>query len=352
VTPAPPLDLDQANVRQYVEQVVVPAVAPHARVVDVREVTEHTYVCWIFVARIQDGDGEQTLYLRQTRAHVKAKPEFRMDPSRIGVEVRILNLLAEMIPEVTPGVLFHDASNNVAVLSDVKREGLVLVEELVAGRSHPDSGEYFGEQVGLVHVKTLNIEHRLVRGSAGANRDAVEFHLGMRMQPALTRFPDPTQRLLADSQSSVSCLVLGDLGSKNIFVDRGLIRFVDLERAFVGDPAFDPAFLFSHYLVEVPSSAVGSAVAFVRNFMRAYRRAWHGVAPSYDLDGLENRVIRFLGATILYRIYGFYLAVEVQVDRNVWEDIGLHLLNDTSSTSVESALEAAMASHSAAHRGR
>ncbi len=337
------MNLDEINVRSYVEGTILPVLYPGDKVIDVRSVTEQTYVNWIFAADIRDPQTStaRTIYLRQSRDYVKGKPEIRMDGARIRYETRILRKLSEWIPGVTPTVLHLDVENNVAVLSDIKRGAPLLVSELRAGRANPDSGSFFGTTVATVHGKSLGIDHSEVRGTAEANAASVDFDLGMRLKPSLddTRpYRAATEMLLQDSAHSQQCLVLGDLNSKNVFIDGDQVRFLDLERSFVGDGAFDVAFLFCHYLVEIQEEALREALRFITRFMAAYSERMSAFLTPRELAQLQNRIVRFLGVTILYRIYGFYMVVDVGEDKLLWEQRAASLLNDRCSTSVAQAL--------------
>lgn len=332
-------EITQNNCKEYLETYVSDYLPFKVQgIKSAEEVTEQTYVNWIFRVVLITEDGDRTLYLRQTRDRVKGKPDMRMEPSRIGFEVKVLNLLQGIQPNITPKVFFVDLRNNIAILEDIKRDGAFLVDELLAGNTHPETGNYFGKVVAVYHGKTFGINHREVRGSFQANEEALDFHLGMRLKPALEFFPDETKKLLRVSKKVRSCLVLGDLASKNIFVDDGIIRFLDLERAFVGDPAFDLAFLFCHYLIEVPETAIAESVNFINNFISSYRSTLNGFIDASEIDLLENRVIRFLGITILYRLFGFYLVVKVERDNMFWKTTAHKLLIDEKSYSLLDAL--------------
>ncbi len=146
--------LNEENVADYVVKRVLPQLWPGCRLMHVVEVTDETYVNWIFVAEVEHEKARTSVYLRQSRDRVKSKPDMAMDPERIAFEVRILELLGRLIPNVTPHVLYFDRDNNVAVLSDIKRGSPLLVRELIAGRAHPGTGPFFGDILGRVHGKT------------------------------------------------------------------------------------------------------------------------------------------------------------------------------------------------------
>ena len=329
------MDIDLQNIKEYLTGTVLPALLfSDYTISGISEVTDQTYVNWIYKVELKKGTDKKIIYLRQTRDHVKKKPDKKMDATRIKFEVKILNLLQEIIPKVTPKVLFFDENNNVAVLNDIKQNGMLLVYELLAGRPHPETGKSFGVTIAKVHGQTLGIAHEKVRGGEKENNEAVAFHLGMRLEPALAMYPTETKKFLKISEETKTALVLGDLASKNIFIDGTKARFLDLERAFVGDPAFDLAFLFCHYLIEIPPDSISASVEFITNFTDSYRQKMKEYLKDEEIKKLENRVIRFLGITILYRIFGFYLVVNVKQNEKFWKLTAHKMLADKKSDSL------------------
>ena len=304
----------------------------------ITEITEQTYVNYIFKIEFSTNGKKTTYYLRQTRDHVRTRPDIKLDPARIEFEVKILRLLNSIQPGVVPEVIYFDETNNSVILTDIRNNNPLLVDELLNGNPHPETADYFGKVIATYHTKTINIDHSQVHGSEVTNDAAVKFHLGMRLEPALKEFPELTDKLITISNQSIKCLVLGDLASKNIVVDSSKIRFMDLERAFVGDPAFDLAFLFCHYLIEIKPDAVDQSLLFIPQFMESYLSVIKKFLPEQELALLQNRILRFLGVTILYRFFGLYLVVNVERDTNKWHEVAHQLLQDTTSCNVSKKL--------------
>lgn len=320
-------ELSPQNVVEYV-RTKAPTSLGIIEVLVAEEVTEETYVNWIFKVQARTTTGPLTFYLRQTRDFVKAKPDIKLPASRIGFECKMLALLNELVPNLTPTVLFFDSENNVLWLTDVKRGCPLLVNEFVAGRPHPEVGIYFGQVLAHIHTKTMGISHGAVRGSVKLNDEAKAFHLGMRLKPAQELLPEETKQLVRSCDPREQCLVLGDLASKNIFVDGMQVRFLDLERAFVGDPAFDLAFLFCHWLMEVPQNKRLESIITLDNILKAYGEGRNSSLKAQQLTGTMKRVSGYLGVTILYRLFGVYLVRDVGLDKDYWKEIGLCLLKE------------------------
>ncbi len=318
--------LTPKNVKNYVNHKHHELPFTFQRITAIEEITEETYVNWIFRIAFKTATGPLVVYLRQSRNFVKKKPEYKLPAERIAYEEKILGTLQQLVPGVVPEVLYFDGTNNILWLADIKQGCPLLVKELVAGQVHPETAGYFGKIVATIHGNTFGIKHNAVRGSASLNKVAVNFHLGMRLAPALKMFPHETKKFLKESHTAPTCLVLGDLASKNIFVDGSKIRFLDLERSFIGDPAFDPAFLFCHFLLEVPPRSLSQSIIFVKRFTASYLRTVGKYFSKAKVTQLEKRMDKFLGITILYRIYGFYLVVGISPDKERWTEIAKSLL--------------------------
>ena len=314
-------DLNERNIRKYIGTIArnIWGKDREVKILEAVEVKEETYVNYIFRVTVMVDEVKQVCYLRQTRDHVKTRPEMKIEADRILFEAKILNLIGEIVTDLVPQVLYLDKRNNVAVLSDIKREGKLLVEQLVSGNAYPATEKYFGKVIGMIHRDTLGVENTRVRGGEEENQKAIDFHLGMRLGPAQKMYPEPVERLIEDSKKSVKTMVMGDLASKNIFVDGQKVRFLDLERAFVWDAAFDLAFLFCHYLIEIKPRNISESVEFIKNFLASYKQQMGKVLTGSGLKNLENRVIRYLGVTILYRLFGFYLVRDLKRDKEGWK---------------------------------
>lgn len=334
-------ELNLDNINEYIEGILNKVPVWRGRsltAVKCEEVKEETYVNYIFRVTLQLNGQESIVYLRQTRDHLKSSPQRKLDPARMVFESRFLTLLNNIASDVVPEVLYLDGANNIAVLTDIKRDGVLLVNELLKGKPHPETGAYFGSILATYHRETLNIDHSLVHGSEAENEKALKFHEGMRMEPAEKMFPSLTSSLLAESRKAEKCLVLGDLTSKNIFVDEEKVRFLDLERAFVGDPAFDLGYLLAHYLTEVKPECLKESVKFTGNFMESYRQVMRAAIGEDAMAKLENRAIRFLGAMILFRFFGLYFVVKIERDTGYWAKIARSLLSDTEATRLSDLL--------------
>ena len=165
-------------------------------------------------------------------------------------------------------------------------------------------------------------------------------YLGLRTARARELAPNATGRLLRASEQATTAFVLGDLASKNIFVDNNGLRFLDLERVFVGDPAYDPAYLFSHYLIEAKGEGTTEqAIDFIGIFMKSYLEELDKALTSDQLAALNSRLVGYLGMSILHRTQGTHFVSYDGDDKDLWQERAVRLLNNEDGQSVAEAVK-------------
>lgn len=305
--------INDDNVRNYVEELVLPNLLFEAAFVTAEPVTRHTYVNNIYRVTLDTDQGMVDVYLRQALDHIRVDPPAKVPPERIFYEERVLRQLSEIFErEITPRVLYSDRDNFLLVLSDVGQGASVLVDELAGGRVHPETGKAIGDTLGTMHGKMWGGAFEL---DPGSNERRLQRHFYNRLKQAREIDLKATQDLIDESASAPQTFVAGDFASKNILVTGKDIHFVDLERSFVGDPAFDIGFLMGHYLVEMGNNPElqRDIKKLVKLVMKAYTdRLTHFGIDNLAVERIEGRAVRFAGATILYRLFGRAKAGEIK----------------------------------------
>lgn len=301
--------INQNNIKEYNVAKVLPNLPYLAEYVAAEEVKRHTYVnnIWRVTLSSKDKD-EHDIYLRQALDYIKVEPEVKVPPQRIFYECAILQRLSNEIfcdfdYEVAPKVYHLDEENFVLVLSDVRKGSPILVDELSSDRVHPEIGENLGKVLATMHQETWGIE--TFELNKKGNEKQLQRHFYNRLEQTTDLFPELMRKLIKESSQGTKTFVAGDFASKNIFVhSNGTISFVDLERSFVGDPAFDIGFLLGHYQLEVlqKDELVKDYNILKNRFDVSYRKHLH--QPQKIVDGIFDRSARFIGTTILYRLYG------------------------------------------------
>lgn len=301
--------ISQNNIKEYTAAKALSNLPYLAEYVTAEEVKRHTYVNNIWRVTLASKDrGEHDIYLRQALDHIKVEPEAKVSPQRIFYEHAVLQRLSSEIfcdfdYEVVPQVYFLDKKNFILILSDVRKGSPILVDELFSDRVHPEIGENLGKVLATMHRKTWGIG--AFELDKKGNEKQLQRHFYNRLEQAKDLFPELTQKLVKESNQATKTFVAGDFASKNIFVhSNGTISFVDLERSFVGDPAFDIGFLLGHYQLEVlQKNELKENYAILKNhFDASYAKHLH--QPEGVVNEIFSRGKKFIGTTILYRLYG------------------------------------------------
>lgn len=340
---AEPLVLDANNVNVYFRESVLPGLPEGTVLVNSREITEHSFVNWVFAMQVQAPDAvAETIYVRQSRDYVKKYEDMARSMDRVDTEARVLTYLNSIVPGAVPEVINFDRLNFILVLTDIKRGGSHLAEELAEGRVHTETGAGFGRTIGRIQVATFgkSVSELLGEDLPPRSKLGMASYLGSRTKIAQQLFPDQTKKILEDSEAAPRTLVLGDLASKNIFVEGTDQRFLDLERVATGDPAYDLAYLFCHYLIEVPTSALNDSLQYITNFMQTYTEELSKVLNPQELGQLQNRVIRLLGMSIIHRTQGTHFVSYDGSDKDLWQRQAGQMMSNTESTSVIDAITA------------
>lgn len=301
--------ISQENIQKYTKKKILPSLPYSAKFLSAEEVKRHTYVNNIWQITLSSKKkGKHNLYLRQALDHIKADPVVKVPPQRIFYEFAVLKRLSEEIfsdfeYEVVPKVHLLDKENFIVVLSDVRKGSPILVDELGEGRTHSEGGDNLGKVLATLHSRTWGI--KTFELDKAGNEKQLQRHFFNRLEQAEKLFPELTQRLIKESSRATTTFVAGDFASKNIFIHpNGTISFVDLERSFVGDPAFDIGFLLGHYQIEVlqKPELKENYEALKSTFRGSYVKHLH--QPRNEVEKIFDRGDRFIGTTILYRLYG------------------------------------------------
>lgn len=113
------------------------------------------------------------------------------------------------------------------------------------------------------------------------------------------------QSFVDETLSAETSLCHGDLSPKNVIEsNEDRLMIIDLERANYEDPAEDPATWLNYYFLRVLVRELSEkeGLSLIRKFMRSYRKAIaNSVSMFKDLDRIELRIPKIIGALLLYR---------------------------------------------------
>jgi len=266
---------------------------------------------------------ERTFYLKQALPRVKQHDRLGPDlagvsPARIGAEYRALILVAEdpHVPlwGIVPRPVWYDDLNNVLWTDEILPGAVSLQSELQAGLFDPQLANIAGHLIAAIHAASLGAVPPLW---PSADEDHANWRRFLRMRTTgVLRQSDlpvsaqeATHQLAREAQEHERSGMLShlDLAPKNVLVSRTAeinpIGILDFELgAAVSDPAYDLGFLVGHLLLmganlpAMAAEAQGAAYMVVVGYQM--------ITPLEIDDDWDDRVNRYAGLTMLYRLYG------------------------------------------------
>ena len=246
-------------------------------------------------------DGRRNLVIKQALARLRVREPWHADVSRNLTEQRYLRLVASIWPAAVPAIVHSNPELDYFAMEYL--EGLATWKShLLDGEADPALARRAGEIMGGVHLRTAG------DGGVAAVFDTVSNFHALRSEPylltAAARHPRLRSSIEAETrrlEGTRLCLVHGDFSPKNIMIGGRRLVVIDAEVAWYGEPAFDTAFLFSHFLLKALYHRRDA-----ERFIALLPAAWEGyrsVFPSLD-PGLERRTGRLLLMLLLARVDG------------------------------------------------
>ena len=194
------------------------------------------------------------IYLKQALDEAKNKDKIGKDladipKNRIGYEDKYIETISKFLPKEIelPKILKYDKKNNILIISDVKKGGVLLEESLLNGNFNVKTAYNLGKFLGLSHKSTIG-RKITIRGSEENDADNWEIFLKMRTKGILQKekFSDDVVKNVNNVYEDVksnhtnNVVINMDCCPKNVFERKdGSIGLVDFELASgIGDQAY------------------------------------------------------------------------------------------------------------------
>jgi tRNA A-37 threonylcarbamoyl transferase component Bud32 len=260
----------------------------------------------------------KSIYLKQALEKAKHHDKIGGDlagipKERIMYEENYINAIRSHLPDEIelPLVLNYDKKNNVLVLSDVMKDGILLEASLRNGIFNEKPAYNIGKFLGIAHSATMN-KCTAVRGSV--EEDIRNWHIFLNMRTrGICMKEDFGKNVMtelhslyetAKSKKSCNVAINMDCCPKNIFErSDGSIGIVDFELASsVGDPAYDLGFLIGHYLIMavIHRAMLDTSTKAIKCILNGYEKEMKNLTD----DSFTERLIKYSGAILLYRVAG------------------------------------------------
>lgn len=247
-----------------------------------------------------DGPGG-TYCVKRALPRLKVAADWHAPIRRNAVEVQWLRFAASIAPEQVPAVIADDAELGVAVLQFFSPSLWTPYKTLLMqGSTRPGIGRELGVLLGQLHSASSG------RTDLAAQFDNADLFDALRLDPyfmgATGRNPELTGILtdIAESQRTHrTALIHGDFSPKNVLIHQSRSPVVlDAECATWGDPAFDVAFMLSHYLLK--SIHLKTLRLWMYDAAFRFKEAYETHAP----EPVDSRLNRLVPALILARLDG------------------------------------------------
>lgn len=305
-----------------------------------------------YVYRVESGS--RIIYLKQALERAKKAEKIGADlagipKERIQYEGKYIEVVSRGLPSgiELPRILRYDGENNILALSDVRGDGVLLEKSLLDGNFGERAAYNLGRFLGHSHNETLG-KNVVIRGTEEEDLQNWHVFLNMRTKGILQKgmFPDDVRRAIegiydAARRSHTLYVVINmDCCPKNIYErPDGSIGLVDFELASgVGDPAYDLGFLVGHYFLMgvIKKDRTEDAIKAIKQVLRGYNEE---MARLKD-DNFDTRLIKYAGATMIYRITGSSPAPYIKPEAMpLIKEAGFHLITNRFERSTDGALE-------------
>ena len=250
----------------------------------------------------------QRMVIKQSLPKLRVEMEWLADQARIWRERDYLLLVAEILPDQVPQVLFSDEEHYLLAISEIA-EATVWKQFLVAGDCNPQLAAQAGELLARIHTYSASQPAlaQTFQHIPGSPTDSFE---QLRVDPYLRtvarRHPDIAAQInavIGEMEAQPLALVHGDFSPKNILVKpNGTLVLLDAEVAHWGDPTFDVAFALNHFLLKAIYHAPNQA-AFLQGANLFWQHYQTTVVPALA-ESVAERLGGQLAALLLARVDG------------------------------------------------
>ncbi len=246
-------------------------------------------------------DGDRRFVIKRALEKLKVSEDWFADTSRNRAEEACLRYVGGFLPEAVPAVISSHPEHGFFTMVYLGEGFTNWKQRLLAGDARVSDAEAAGRVLGEIHRHSSGCEDLSERFNP------LEVFHQLRLDPYLVRtaarHPDLAERIHEEVDrlaSACDCLVHGDYSPKNILISDDRLVVLDCEVAWMGDGAFDTAFLLNHfYLKCLHHHPVGFDLeGMVSGFWKSYT-ASRGGDPE-----IESRTVRLLPMLLLARVDG------------------------------------------------
>lgn len=196
--------------------------------------------------------GPVKLVVKQALPKLRVKDEWFADVARNRYEQLYMRYVAGFLPRAVPKIVYSDDVLGFFAMEYLGEGYRNWKSLLMSGDTTSDYAQQAGHILGTIHRRswkdaTVQSQFETTETFSQLRADAYLITTGRRHPRLSSAFEKEAHRIL----NTRLCLVHGDYSPKNMLIgpDRRLV-VLDCEVAWFGDPAFDLAFLFNHFMLK------------------------------------------------------------------------------------------------------
>lgn len=138
-----------------------------------------------------------------------------------------------------------------------------------------------------------------------ANRTFRNFKLKLQYDNVADMLPEKLSRIVIETrekyQSEKSCVVHGDINSRNILIGSDSISIIDFEQSHLGSPVYDIAYILSEIIICLYCGGRAYGIsAYINEFVDRYYEVFNYESRS----NLDTELKNHIAIQILYRFWG------------------------------------------------
>jgi 5-methylthioribose kinase len=270
-----------------------------------------------------------TACIKQALATLRVSKRWDVPVGRGEFEAKWLETASAIVPSSVPRLLGYEAHSQFIGMEFFPPSNFKNWRtELLAGTVDPAAAVKLGHLVGRIHAETADRPEIAARFQSDSLFDALRLDPYFRSLCAI--HPDLRHHLsciIEQTAATRRVLVHGDVSPKNVLWGGSDVVLLDAECAWYGDPAFDIAFLCTHFLLKM--LVVADRRDEIQQCFVGYLGAYASHVNWEPITALWRRSAALLSAMLLARVDGKspvdYLAVP-QRDRT--RDFARSMLRD------------------------
>ena len=263
-------------------------------------------------------DGGDRFVVKRALAKLRVKDEWLADVGRNRYEQLYIAYVAKILPEAVPALRPGSNDRGYFAMELLGPEFSSWKQQMMRGEVQVNDALRAASILGAIHARSASDSEaeRLFDTTANFIQLRIDPYLittGKRHADLQHLFDAEAERLAATRV----CLVHGDFSPKNLMVSPARMVLLDCEVAWYGDPAFDLAFLLTHFLLKGlyhaprPLGFDAMCKAFWQHYVEIAGKA-------IDTEALEPRVARLLQMLLLARIDGKSPIEYLREEQRIW----------------------------------